>query len=82
MSTYKIQVTADEVSVPNSVVYGDDLSSAQAGVAATFFIELADEFGNLVSDAVTAQDFVNDATATMVKVGDATKTVDVTWRPL
>ena len=78
VSTYKIQVTADEVSVPNSVVYGDDLSSAQAGVAATFFIELADEFGNLVSDAVTAQDFVNDATATMVKVGDATKTVDVT----
>ncbi|QDZ25793.1 hypothetical protein A3770_19p83110 [Chloropicon primus] len=77
VSSNKIQVVAGEASVPNSVVYGEGLSAAKAGVESTFFIEIADEFQNTITDLTIANDFVNDATATMIKVGNATTTVPV-----
>merc|ERR1719201_257816 len=74
VSSTKMEVVAGEADVGSTVVYGEGLSSAKAGVLATFFMELSDEFGNLVANATTATDFVNDVTATLVKVGDATTT--------
>ena len=77
VSSTKMEVVAGEADVGSTVVYGEGLSSAKAGVLATFFMELSDEFGNLVANATTATDFVNDVTATLVKVGDATTTIPV-----
>ena len=71
-------IDATDVSVSNSIVYGEGLSSAQAGVQGSFFIELYDAFDNLVTNPTAGVDFVNDCTATFIKVGNATVTVPVT----